>query len=266
MNGLVMVANNQVVVSSRDVAENFGKRHDKLFSEIERMYGALIANEIGLAPNGGHPLFVLNYYVHPQNNQTYKEYLMNRDGFSLLVMSFTGEKAMEWKLRYINAFNEMEARLRGNLPNFSNPAIAARAWADEYEKRQAAEAQIKCDRAKVIFANAVTTSKSSILVGDLAKFIRQNGKPIGCNRLFNWLRENGYLIKSGTSRNMPTQRSMELGLFEVLERTIKNPDGSIRITKTPKVTGKGQQYFINKFLAHNGGGQRWKRTGVSGVL
>lgn len=109
-------------------------------------------------------------------------------------------------------------------------------------------AKIEADKPKVLFANAVETSKSSILIGDLAKLIRQNGCDIGQNRLFEWLRNNGYLIKFGERRNMPTQKSMDLGLFEIKERTINNPDGSIRITKTVKVTGKGQEYFINKFL------------------
>jgi len=101
---------------------------------------------------------------------------------------------------------------------------------------------------KALFADAVSSSKTSILVGELAKLLRQNGVNIGQNRMFVFLRDNGYLIKSGTSRNMPTQRSMEQGLFEIKENNIINPDGSIRITKTPKITGKGQMYFINRFL------------------
>lgn len=101
---------------------------------------------------------------------------------------------------------------------------------------------------KALFADAVASSHTSILVGDLAKLIKQNGYDIGQNRLFTWMKDNGYLIKGGDRKNMPTQKSMELGLFEVKERTIANPDGSVRITRTPKVTGKGQQYFINKFL------------------
>lgn len=103
-------------------------------------------------------------------------------------------------------------------------------------------------RPKEIFADAVATSRTSILIGELAKLISQNGYSIGQNRLFTWLRENGYLIKSGTSFNMPMQRYVEQGLFEVKESNVQNPDGSVRITKTTKVTGKGQQYFINKFL------------------
>lgn len=101
---------------------------------------------------------------------------------------------------------------------------------------------------KETFADAVAASHTSILIGELAKILKQNGVETGQRRLFTWMRDNGYLIKTGSSRNMPTQKSMELGLFEIKERVINNPDGSIRISRTTKVTGKGQQYFINKFL------------------
>nr|DAX11539.1 MAG TPA: KilAC domain protein [Bacteriophage sp.] len=101
---------------------------------------------------------------------------------------------------------------------------------------------------KEIFADAVATSKTSILVGDLAKLICQNGYQIGQKRLFDWLRNNGYLVKSGSSYNMPMQRYVEQGLFEVKESNVQNPDGSVRTTRTTKVTGKGQVYFVNKFL------------------
>lgn len=100
---------------------------------------------------------------------------------------------------------------------------------------------------KAIFADAVATSDTSILIGDLAKLIKQNGTDIGQKRLFERMRNDGYLIKTGTSKNMPTQKAMEKGLFEVKERVISNPDGSTRITRTTKVTGQGQIYFINKF-------------------
>lgn len=105
---------------------------------------------------------------------------------------------------------------------------------------------------KEVFADAVATSKTSILVGDLAKLICQNGYQIGQKRLFEWLRSNGYLIKSGSSRNMPQQRYVEQGLFEVKESNFQNPDGSVRITRTTKVSGKGQIYFINKFKQMEG--------------
>ncbi len=109
-------------------------------------------------------------------------------------------------------------------------------------------AQIERMRPKEIFADAVATSKQSILIGQLAKLICQNGHEIGQKRLFKWMRENGYLMKSGSDYNIPMQRYVEQGLFEIKESSIANPDGSTRITRTTKVTGKGQQYFINKFL------------------
>lgn len=110
------------------------------------------------------------------------------------------------------------------------------------------QARIEQMKPKEIFADAVATSHTSILVGDLAKLICQNGYQIGQKRLFDWLRANGYLIKTGSSYNMPTQRYVEQGLFEIKESNLVNPDGSVRITKTTKVTGKGQVYFVNKFL------------------
>ena len=110
------------------------------------------------------------------------------------------------------------------------------------------EQKIEADKPKVIFADSVSAAKTSILVGDLAKLLKQNGVNIGQNRLFEWLRQNGYLIKSGSSKNMPTQKAADMGLFEVKVSTVNNPDGSIRETKTTKVTGKGQVYFVNKFV------------------
>lgn len=116
------------------------------------------------------------------------------------------------------------------------------------EQNKALVADNEQMKPKALFADAVASADTSILIGDLAKLIRQNGVMIGPKRLFAWMRDNGYLMKCGTSYNMPTQKSMELGIFEVKERTIQNPDGSARITRTTKVTGKGQQYFVNCFL------------------
>lgn len=110
------------------------------------------------------------------------------------------------------------------------------------------QARIEQMKPKAIFADAVATSRTSILIGDLAKLICQNGYQIGQKRLFEWLRNNGYLCKSGSSRNMPMQRYVEQGLFEVKESNVQNPDGSVRITRTTKITGKGQLYFVNRFL------------------
>lgn len=121
------------------------------------------------------------------------------------------------------------------------------------ERIQALEAQAEVDRPKVLFADSVSASKHSILIGEMAKILKQNGVVnMGQNRLFEWLRGNGYLIRrEGTDYNMPTQKAMELGLFEIKETAVTHADGHVSVNKTPKVTGKGQQYFINKFL---GGG------------
>ncbi|TFI93062.1 phage antirepressor Ant [Carnobacterium divergens] len=122
---------------------------------------------------------------------------------------------------------------------------------EERTLRLVAEQRVTELKPKALFADAVDASKTSILIGDLAKLIKQNGVDIGQNRLFKWLRGNGYLIaRKGESYNMPTQRSLDLGIVEIKERTHNNPDGSIRISRTPKVTGKGQIYFVNKFLNH----------------
>lgn len=123
--------------------------------------------------------------------------------------------------------------------------IMARALKVAENTIESLKLEVKEMKPKALFAEAVETSKTSILVGELAKLLKQNGVEIGQNRLFAWLRENGYLLKNS---NMPTQKSMELKLFEIKERTVLMPDGSSRITKTPKVTGKGQTYFVNKFL------------------
>ena len=119
---------------------------------------------------------------------------------------------------------------------------------EEKEKRKALELKVEEQKPKVIFADAVETSKTSILIGDLAKLIKQNGVDIGQKRMFIWLRDNGYLIKrQGSDYNMPTQKAMERGLFEIKETAVTHSDGHITVNKTPKVTGKGQIYFINKF-------------------
>ena len=124
---------------------------------------------------------------------------------------------------------------------------------DEKEKRKQAEADLEAAKPKMLFADAASASDNTILVGDLAKLIKQNGQPLGQKRLFNWMRENGYLIKrQGADYNSPTQKAMELGLFKIKETAITHADGHVSISKTVKVTGKGQTYFVNKFLGQQG--------------
>lgn len=120
----------------------------------------------------------------------------------------------------------------------------------EQEKRKALEVKMEEQKPKVLFAESVEAAKTSILIGELAKLLKQNGINIGQNRLFEWLRNNGYLIRrQGSDYNMPTQRAMEMGLFEIKETTITHSDGHIHVSKTPKVTGKGQVYFVNLFVS-----------------
>lgn len=233
MNDLVIMKDQQAVTSSLQVAETFNKNHQHILEAIDNL-----TVENPTVKN----LFVEGTYTNSRN-RVYREIYMNRDGFTLLAMGFTGKKALHFKMQYINAFNQMEDQIKtGGFKVPSTMAEALRLAADQQE-------QLELMKPKAVFADAVATSHTSILVGELAKLIKQNGVNIGQNRLFNWLRENGYLVAGNRSdKNMPTQKSLELGLFEIKERSINNPDGSVRITKTPKVTGKGQQYFINKFM------------------
>lgn len=134
----------------------------------------------------------------------------------------------------------------------NNPEFGIRLLTElkaEREQRQALERKVEQDKPRVLFSQAVEASDTSILIGDLAKLLRQNGVQIGQNRLFQWLRDNGYLIKSGSSRNMPTQYSMDRGWFEIQERVIQVPNGEPKVRTTTRVTGKGQLYFINRFIS-----------------
>lgn len=150
-------------------------------------------------------------------------------------------------------------RLQDVLLNPDTLIQLAQNLKEEQEKRRALETQIETDKPKVLFAGAVETSKSSILIGELAKIIKQNGINIGQNRLFEWMRQNGYLIRrNGSDYNMPTQRAMEMGLFEIKETSIVHADGHTSISKTPKVTGKGQVYFVDLFLSGKAG-EEWAK-------
>lgn len=181
-------------------------------------------------------------------------YIINESGLYSLIMSSKLPSAKQFK-HWVTS--EVLPSIRKNGAYLTDkkaydithdPNSLADLLLQAGEQLKQKELVIQEMKPKALFADAVATSHSSILVGDLAKILRQNGVIIGQHRLFNWLRNTGYLIKSGASKNMPTQRAMEMGLFEVKESTVTNPDGTVRITRTTKVTGKGQQYFINKFL------------------
>lgn len=183
--------------------------------------------------------------------------VINESGMYSLVLSSRLDSAKKFK-RWVTNDILPSIRKHGMYATdelINNPDLliqVATQLKDERSKRQELELREQTNRPKVLFAESVEASKCSILIGDLAKLIKQNGYNIGQNRLFEWMRNNGYLIsRRGESYNMPTQQSMNLGLFEIKESSVVNPDGSVRLTRTTKVTGKGQVYFINKFIERN---------------
>lgn len=233
MNELVIMKDQQAVTSSLQVAETFDKRHDHIIRDIEKLQKDL--------PNFGEMFLLSN--IPDGYGRSRKAYYMNRDGFTLLAMGFTGKKALKFKMQYIEAFNKMKDQIKtGGFKIPSTMAEALRLAADQQE-------QLELMKPKAIFADSVATSNTTILVGDLAKIIKGNGVDTGARRLFQWMRDNGYLIKrKGADYNSPTQKSMEMGLFKIKESSHVNGDGVTVVTKTPKFTGKGQQYFVNKFI------------------
>lgn len=235
MNELVIMYNKQAVTTSLRVADVFGKDHKNVMQAIKA--------KIQSAENSAdyQKMFAEGTYKDGRNRDQ-KMYYLNRDGFTFIAFSFTGKTADEFKLKYIQAFNSMETQIRTGYAIPGSYAEALKLAASQAE-------QIEDMKPKALFADAVATSHTTILVGDLAKVLKQNGVDIGAKRLFAWLREQGYLIKRiGADYNSPTQRAMELGLFEVKETAISHSDGHVTVQKTPKVTGKGQMYFISKFL------------------
>ena len=177
--------------------------------------------------------------------------LINESGLYSLILSSKMEEAKRFK-HWITSEVLPAIRKTGGYPQTApqGKELLALAVLEAQKTIEEQNRTIERMRPKEIFADAVSASKTSILIGDLAKLIKQNGVDIGEKRLFQWMRENGYLIrKDGASYNMPTQKSMDLGVMEIKESTITQPNGNVRISRTPKVTGKGQRYFVNKILA-----------------
>ena len=222
---------NEVVVSGRDLHEFL-----EIGTEYKKWMSRMI--EYGFEEN-------IDYARVSQKSltlggaQNITEHILKLDmakEISMIQRNDKGKQARQYFLQIEKAWNSPEMIMKRALQ-----------FADQ--KIMKLENKIQQDKPKVLFADAVDSSTSSVLIGELAKLISQNGYDIGQNRLFEWLRDNGFLIKrKGESFNLPTQRSMEQGLMDIKKRTINNADGSIRTTRTTKVTGKGQQYFINKFL------------------
>ena len=230
----------QKYLDSREVAEMVGKEHNMLLRDIRRY-----VEQLGQSKIAQSDFFKESTYKNKQNKEQ-PCYLVTKKGCEFIAHKLTGVKGTEFTAKYINRFHEMEDTIKTQLPQGND--LIALAVIEAQKMIAERDKQIERMKPKEIFADAVSASETSILIGDLAKLISQNGYKIGQKRLFEWLRTNNFLIKCGSSRNMPQQRFVEQGLFEVKESNIQNPDGSVRITRTTKVTGKGQIYFVNKFM------------------
>lgn len=209
----------------------------------------------------------VNRHVDEDDRQNYKNgtfesnrglTIINESGLYSLILSSKMPKAKEFKRwvtsEVIPAIRKTGGYIAGS-ENMTDAEIMAKAVLvaqstirQRDQRIKELESDVAAAKPKVLFADAVSASDSTILIGDLAKILKQNGHPIGQKRLFNWMREQGYLIKrAGADYNSPTQRAMEMGLFKIKETAISHSDGHVSVSKTTKVTGKGQQYFINKF-------------------
>lgn len=236
---------NQVLTNSLLVAEKFGKEHNKVIRDIQN----LSCSDEFRAANFG-----VSSYISLQNKEL-PMYVMTKDGFSFLVMGYTGVKAGMFKEEYIKAFNKMDETIKNggfNVPKSFREALLLAAEQQEVIENQQKQieeknAKIEADKPKVLFSEAVSASNKSILVRELAKIITQNGYQIGEKQLYERLRKAGYLCSSGESYNQPTQTYMNMGLFH-LKKTSVICDGESKVYTVTKVTPKGQIYFINKFL------------------
>lgn len=242
MNGLISINydGEQPTVSAREL-------HKSL--EISKRFSAWFeTNSQGFIENEDYTSVLTGTEVHNNGGVQIRElqdYSLSVDMAKHICLMSRTEKGKECRQYLIDlekAWNTPEQVFARALK------MADRTIAKLKDTNKSLAEKIEADRPKTIFADAVSASHTSILIGDLAKLICQNGYQIGQKRLFQWMRDNGYLMVSGSSRNMPKQKYVEQGLFEIKESNVQNPDGSVRITRTTKVSGKGQLYFVNKFL------------------
>ena len=232
--------------------EEFGEVRSLLINDEPYFVGKDVTNILGYQ-NGSRDV---NRHVDDDDKITYQiiesgqrrnMILINESGLYSLILSSklpTAKKFKRWVTKEVLPSIRKTGSYNAVPKTYKEALLELVAQVEENEKLQLENQEMK---PKAIFADAVATSEDSILIGQLAKLISQNGNKIGQNRLFEWLRKNGFLCSRGENYNMPSQKSMEMGLMEIKERTIHNPDGSVRVTKTTKITGKGQIYFVNKF-------------------
>lgn len=229
-------------LDSREVAEMVGKEHKELLRDIRRYCEQLGESKIALTD------FFTESTYKTEQNKIMPCYLVSKKGCEFIAHKLTGVKGTEFTAKYINRFHDMEEVIQENVIPQGKELLAL-AVLEAQKTIEEKDAQIEEMKPHAILGQAITTANTSILVGDMAKILRQNGVNIGGQRFFEYLREKGYLIKrKGADWNLPTQRSMEMGLFEIKESVHIDGNGCNKISRTPKITGKGQQYFVNKFL------------------
>ena len=263
----LVVENGKLVADSREVAEMIGKDHAHLCRDIAG-YVEVIDQNAKLRSDSNNPkldsssgntsilrasdFFIPSTYKQAGNGKAVKCYKLTKQGCEMVANKLTGKKGILFTAAYVQQFNDMERELSRPHDSYmiADPVERALKWAEEEKVRQEQVKQLEEQKPMVVFANSVSVSHSDILIGELAKIVKQNGVPnIGQNRLFKWMRDHKYLIsRVGTDYNMPTQKAMDMGLFRIKETTINHSDGHTSISKTPKVTGKGQIYFVNKLL------------------
>ena len=230
----------QQILDSREVAEMVGKEHKNIISDIRGYLEEF--SQLNFEPSD-----FFRESTYKRRGKEYPCYLITKEGCEFIAHKLTGVKGTEFTAKYIKRFHEMENIIKEHVPQ--GKELLALAVLEAQKTIEEQTAQIEEMKPHAVLGQAITTANTSILVGDLAKILRQNGVNIGAQRLFGWMRENGYLIKrKGTDWNLPTQRSMDMGLFEIKESVHIDGNGCNKINRTPKVTGKGQQYFVNKFL------------------
>lgn len=226
---------NTETMTSLQIAEVTGKMHKDVLEAIRNMEPAWIKIT-------GRK-FPLSEYKD-STGRSLPMYQLNKTECLYVATKFNDEARAKLVIRW----EELERERMGSFRIPQNFSEALRLAAEQAERVEAQQKQIEALKPKALFADAVSTSDRSCLVAELAKILQQNGVNIGQNRLFDWLRKNGYLCSKGEYYNQPTQRAMEMGLFEVKKTAINKPDGSVLVSCTTKVTGKGQVYFVNKFL------------------
>lgn len=235
----------KIYADSRQVAEMVGKEHKHLLRDIDK-YIKVISESPTLDSQN---FFIKSSYKTEGNNKTYPCYKLTRKGCDMVANKLTGAKGVLFTAEYVTRFEEMEKQLQtqSQLPNFNDPVASARAWADAMEAKQKALLELKEAQPKIEFAEAIQASNESISISTFAKILKQNGIDTGERRLYEYLRNHGYLCSSAKQHNLPRQLYMEKGYFEVDTKVFKTP-WTTKYTHIPKITPKGQEYFLNHFL------------------